>query len=176
MQLVTVTQTGRHWTPDKQPFCHCLGDRLPSLATYSRTVCTFALAACMHSFPRASKSATASKSKSHPTPDCSWSACVTTAILAPRQQKPICPWSLTQERQRSSAHRRIPTPFRSAHFPAATCTSYATKHLPSSTTRSRLNVAPFSTAGPWRVRRPQGETAAASTSDMNKSRASQAAT
>lgn len=48
MQLVTVTQTGRHWTPDKQPFCHCLGDRLPSLATYSRTVCTFALAACAH--------------------------------------------------------------------------------------------------------------------------------
>lgn len=39
------------------------------------------------------------------------------------------------EARRSSAHRRIPTPLRSAHLPAATCTSQAAKHLPSSTTQ-----------------------------------------
>ena len=33
-----------------------------------------------------------------------------TATLAPRQQKPICPWSLTQERQDKGAARTAESP------------------------------------------------------------------
>ena len=56
--------------------------------------------------------------------------------------------------RRSSVHRRIPTPLRSAHLPAATCTSQAAKHLPSSTTQPAAQCSTI--PGRWLLEAPAG--------------------